>query len=109
LTGAANPFLLGGPITEQEREAQEDAKREAEIIAAGWRRIIETVEGRAALHHLLAFCGVNRTSFTGQALSMALLEGKQEVGRYVMAQAFAVDPALQLRMIKDHDDRKRRG
>jgi hypothetical protein len=86
-----------------------EAKR-AERVEDAIKSVMAYRVGRRFVWALLSECGLLRTSFTGEALSMAFNEGQRNVAIRLMDQLDAICPDLVLTMTKeakedDHHDR----
>lgn len=74
--GPSDPEAVRG---KKERAVQREAKR-----LNGLRRVMNDPESRLWLWDLLSFCGINRTSFTGNSTTF-FNEGQRNVGLRVQA------------------------
>lgn len=66
------------------RAAKKQAEVNDDLRRAGLAHLITTPAGRAWLYELIEFCGVFRTSFTGNSETFAR-EGQRNVGLKIMA------------------------
>jgi hypothetical protein len=93
-------------IREQQR-ADADARHEASLerrnTAENWAWLMSSKRGRALMRDMLHFCGVYRSSFTGNSETY-FREGQRNVGMYLLSQAQEHAPDFYIEMIKEAQD-----
>lgn len=82
------PYNAGNP--EHVRKAAEGAKGRARQLKEGLGKIVKDPDCAAWLYELLEFCGIGKTSMTGNSHTF-FNEGQRNVGLYIQAQ-----------LLKDH-------
>jgi hypothetical protein len=90
-------------IREQQR-ADADARHEASLerrnTAENWAWLMSSKRGRALMRDVLTFCGVYRSSFTGNSETY-FREGQRNVGLYFLSQIQEHAPEHYIEMIKE--------
>lgn len=86
----------------QVRKVRRDARRDARRHDAVLRGLMDLPEGRAWLWQLLGFTSLYETPFRANALEMARLCGKGDVGRFLLSEITRVAPDQYLIMIREH-------
>lgn len=72
------------------------------------REVLKTYEGRSLMWRIMEECGIYRTSFTGDALQTAFLEGQRNIGLWVLTEiVFTNGPDTFSIMAREAEDRKR--
>ena len=69
---------------EHGEEQREAARQRREILErTDFKTVIETPEGRRFMRRVLGECGVHRSSFCGEPLTMAYTEGRRAMGLWL--------------------------
>lgn len=83
------------------RERKTLARVYGKRISEGLSDAMSTSQGRAFLYDILDFCGVYRSSFTGNANTF-FNEGMRNVGLYLMGRITKEHPEQYIEMLKEH-------
>ena len=96
-----NPFT---PATEEQTNRRE---RRARIrYLSDLKMVLQTYEGRRVLWDLMAFSGVTRLSYTGEAFSTAFNEGGRNVGNIMLGNIFEANTDLYFTAMKEAQERE---
>lgn len=95
------------PVNASDREQVESRQKSAKARElrrlAGLKQVMASADGRVWLWDLLSFCGISRTSFTGNSTTF-FNEGQRNVGLKVQADLTKHYPDQYLAMIKEADN-----
>lgn len=84
-------------MTHAEELEKQLAAQETEDL----RAVLATPEGRRVLNGILGLTGIYGRSYTGEALSMAHLEGRREIGITLLEKIKAQAPGSYLAMLRE--------
>lgn len=65
------------------------------------RNTLASPDGRAVVWRILEQCGIYRSSFQGEALTMAFNEGKRQIGLWLLSELQQANPGAYLAMQRD--------
>lgn len=94
------PFDAGD--AEAVRGREKLSKEGERLRQAGLKRIVENEDSRAWLWDLMAFCGIARSSFTGNSTTF-FNEGQRNVGLKIQAELVKHHPDKYITMMKEGD------
>lgn len=86
---------------EQERRDQEELRDLQIRNRFEW--LMSSKEGREVVEIILSWTGVNSPAFSTNALTMANLEGKRDIGLKLMS---VIEPSSYLLMLKEINERR---
>lgn len=76
------------------------ADKEGDIFDANVREVMKTKAGKDVIWRILEECGVYHNTFTGNSQTY-FLEGKREVGLFILSILDDADPTLYARTLLD--------
>lgn len=92
----------------REQAEQEKLEQQAEIREAkDLRWLMSTRQGRRVAARLMAKAGVNRSTFSTNALQMAYGEGFRNYGNWMLARILEVCPESYRELLKEQEDDER--
>lgn len=95
-----DPLDLQAREQEQEaREASRAAKRQQEVEDIKW--LMAHPAGRRILARIMEFTGPRRTSFHTNGSTMALNEGRKQVGLWLEGEVLELVPDAYLKLLKE--------
>ena len=93
--------------TGQVAVAKKRQKDKVLVEEEGLRVLVQDYGGRAFLWELLAYCGVYRTSYTGDAVETVHQEGRRAIGLWTLEKLMAVDDTAYILMQREANERGR--
>lgn len=94
MDSALTPNAADATAQKRARSILRDKKA---IVAASWKAVLRSPDGRVVLSSILAYCGIHRSVFHPNALVMASASGRQDVGHWLEAEMESHDAdALEL-------------
>jgi hypothetical protein len=96
-------FDAGNEADVKKRKTKAQLKREREIEEV--KQVLSTVSGRATIWRILDWCGVYRTSFTGNSETF-FNEGKRNIGLKLIEEIFASDKNAFYLMSREATDKQ---
>jgi hypothetical protein len=99
----SEPFDAGDP--QHVRERMSVAKRREAAKRSVIREVMAKNIGRDWIYEMLSLCHVYSSSFDGNALRMAYLEGERNVGLRMMADVVQASPDRYLEMLAENGDK----
>lgn len=86
---------------DQIRKARLTIKRKAVLDAAALRAVLETRDGRDVIWRLLEHCRIHESCYNRDAMAMANLAARQDVGHAVMKWVVELNPEFYFTMMRE--------
>jgi len=97
-----DPFDLRG-MQQAEADNQHEAALRRRQTAENWIWLMSSKRGRAIVRDLMTFCGVYKSSFTGNSETY-FREGQRNVGLYLLSVVQEHAPEHYVEMVKETTD-----
>jgi hypothetical protein len=97
-----DPFDIRA-IQAMEADSQHEAALRRRQAAENWQWLSSSKRGREILREILTFCGVYKTSFTGNSETY-FREGQRNVGLFLLRQIQEHAPEHYITMVKEAQD-----
>jgi hypothetical protein len=97
-----NPFDVREVLEAEASDRHEEALRRRQA-AENWAWLMSSKRGRAMVREIMTFCGVYKSSFTGNSETY-FREGQRNVGLYILSLVQQHAPDFYVEMIKEAND-----